>query len=114
MIGNIFVCVLFMELKMITEDIKDVASKIGFYYLQKNNNDYKKTYQELESLRIQQILVLDSSTITIILSRPGLLIGVRGTNLDNLEKFINKSIYIVEARETILDYLMPMNLDELY
>lgn len=99
---------------MITEAVKDVASKIGFYYLQKNNNDYKKTYQELESLRIQQIIVLDIDTITIILSRPGLLIGKHGTNLENLKKYIDKSIYIVEATETILDYLMPLNLDELY
>lgn len=94
---------------MISEEVKEIAAKIGLYYLEKNNHDYQEAGSEIIDLRIEQILVLSEDEIVIVLARPGLLIGRRGSNLDALSTYIKKKIRVVESREQLIDYLIPLN-----
>lgn len=95
------------------EEVRQAAQQIGQFYLQKNKNDYKKTEQEILSLGITKIDTPDENTICIHLSRPGLFIGCKGQNLENLEKFINKKIKIYEENN-ILDLIVPYQEDDDY
>jgi hypothetical protein len=87
-----------------------IARIIGNFYLDKNKGDYKKTHEEIFSLQITQIK-LNDNTISITLSRPGLIIGRRGENLDMLQRYLTQQlkfyhkIEIVEDK--ILSYLYP-------
>ncbi len=86
---------------------KDVFLQIGGFYLQKNNNDYAKTEKDLQNLQITNIVV-GTTEVIIYLARPGLLIGKRGTNVEALEKFLNKKVHI-EEQESFLELITPVD-----
>ena len=93
-----------------------VAELIGEYYLLKNNNDYTKTQEELRNLGVHEIKTF-MHTITITLMRPGLLIGRRGENIENLQKYIfSKTDYnkLDIKEDKVLWYMMPQDYSDEY
>jgi transcription antitermination factor NusA-like protein len=91
---------------MIPEPITDIAVRIGKFYLNKNNSDYKKTEQEVISLRIQNIALVEDK-IHITTFQPGILIGKRGENIGKLQEWLGKKIHVIEAEDDLLYYLIP-------
>jgi len=91
---------------MISHEIAIISGLIGQFYLHKNNDDYEKAGDEVKNLFITDIQV-DETTVSITCSRLGLLIGKRGENIGNLEKFLNKKVKIFEAKDNLLNYLIP-------
>lgn len=92
---------------MLSETVKDMASRIGEFYLQKHSKDYDKACEELERLQITDIDVGDA--VTIKLCRPGMLIGKRGQNVTELEAFLGKKVVIREEMEHLYHYLLPFD-----
>ena len=90
--------------------VQSIASDIGFFYLEKNAGDYEKAIEEITQLGITKI-DFKGTTIHITLTRPGLLIGRRGENIDKLRVHLSKSlkqeinIDIIEDR--ITGWLIP-------
>lgn len=68
-----------------------MLSDIGYFYFLKNNQDLKKTNEEIENLKIRNI-DFKENILTISLERPGLLIGKRGENFENLKTYLQKNI----------------------
>lgn len=104
------------------QEIITIAQNIGNFYYEKNNKNYPKTVDELLRLNITKIEmrptdwdILSSNEISITTSRPGILIGPKGKNIAELEKYIclkmnkNITILVIEERDSLIDYLMPMN-----
>jgi ribosomal protein S3 len=91
---------------MLDQKVRDVAKKIGNFYLLKNNGDYAKTEEEINSLQISKIEVTDD-TVAITTNRPGLLIGRRGTNVDMLTEALKMKIKIIEEEDAIINWLVP-------
>ena len=98
--------------KMLSEQDKEAASKIGAFYLQKNNRDFKATEKEIMDLRISKVRVLDNKVIEITAERVGLLIGRRGVNIDSLIKFLGVNVHIIEEADPITYYLIPQDWDD--
>lgn len=92
---------------MLTTEVKAVAQRIGEFFLQRNEGNYEKTRKQLETMRIQEILCPEPQKITIKTSRPGLLIGRRGTVIDALTKHLDLHVHIEEITECLYDYLVP-------
>lgn len=82
--------------KRFTPEQIEIAGKISSFYFRKNNFDYKKTNEEIEKVRIQNVEKTEKG-ITIFTERPGLLIGRRGENINQLHKFLNCDILIEEV-----------------
>jgi hypothetical protein len=65
----------------------------------------------LDDADITHIEVYDESqtvsVVAITTTRPGMLIGKRGTNFDALEKFLGVKIKIYEERDPLLSWLIP-------
>lgn len=88
-----------------------IARKIGNYYFQKNKRDRKKTIDEINNLLIEKIELINDD-VHITLGRPGLLIGCKGRNIEDLEKHICKKIKIFERKEHIVDHLLSFDDEE--
>ncbi len=83
------------------EQLRDIASKIKEYYLDKSiNNETAKS--EIFSLGITR-LELKNNVLTITLQRPGVLIGSKGSNIEALQKYLNLTIEVKE--ELVIPYL---------
>ena len=91
---------------MFSKEVIEVAQRIGQFYLEKNHGDYEKTKVEILSLLITSVEVTEGKVI-IKTSRPGLLIGKRGINIDNISTFLDKKIHVLEERENIVDCITP-------
>jgi len=97
---------------MISKQTKEVAEKIGEFYLTKNNNDYQKTAEEIRSLRVTEIIAINDFVV-IKVGRPGLLIGKRGQNIDALQAATGKKFYIIEVEDNDIEsHLIPQSLEE--
>lgn len=98
---------------MIPDNVREVASRIGAFYLQKNNGDFKATEAEILKLQISNISVDDklprSVSIAITTARPGLLIGKRGQNIDALSKFLGTEVKVIEDRDPLIAWLVPQH-----
>lgn len=91
------------------KESRHIARIIGEYYLNKNIFDYIKTQEEIRTLCITQV-EHKGDTVFITLQRPGILIGERGNNLDQLQKFISsKTKYLkVDIKEdNIISWIIP-------
>jgi len=93
---------------MISREVQEVAAKIGEFFLNKHSGDYVATQKAVEALRITQISLAENK-VTIELGRPGLLIGRRCEQIDNLGEFLGLKIHIVEATDHILNWLVPVD-----
>ena len=89
-----------------------IASKIGRFYAEKHGWDTAAANKEILSLRISDI-VINSDGIEIHLSRPGLLIGRRGTNIEALQRFLGCRIHIEEVND-ISDYMLVYDPEDFY
>lgn len=92
---------------MLEPEVKDVAQRIGQFYLAKHNNDYDATATELLRLQITQ-LTIEDDVVTITTARPGLLIGKRGQNVEALENHLNAKVKIKEELNSLFDWIMPV------
>lgn len=90
-------------------DQEAIAHKISNFYLQKNANDYAKAKEEIEKLRIFDIR-LNGENVEIYLGRPGLIIGKKGTNIDNLTAFLGEPVKIFKSFHWN-DILVPTEYD---
>lgn len=100
-----------------------VTRIIGVYYCTKdgrsefNQEDVNKACRDIRSLGISD-LKFEGNTLTIKLTRPGLLIGKRGENIDKLKKYLSdkyeKDIKICIVEDTLLELLYPIYFDEDY
>jgi hypothetical protein len=94
----------------ISEEVKDIAAKIGLFVLQESDGDYGKACEEVTRLRINRLDIEEEGTarkLTIETSRPGLLIGKRGKRIEALQEYLGIHLCIVETQEHILDYIYP-------
>lgn len=89
-----------------TPEIREMAALIGQFYLRKHNNDYIATEKAIVDLRISDLRV-EGDKVIIVTARPGLLIGRRGQNIDELTAFLNKKIHIIEEVDPLLAWLVP-------
>ena len=103
---------IYRELKRKKEnENRKIAQYIGEYYLEKNNHNYKKTIEDLTILGITQI-EHKNNIIIITLQRCGILIGRRGDNIEQLQKFLSiKTKYskIDIKEDKIISWLIPIN-----
>lgn len=108
------------ELAKPSDDMKDVAKKIGQFYLKKNEGDYKKTAEELLHLCISKIEVENppifaaeaSKVVRITTARPGLLIGKRGLVVEALQEHLNMEVRVIEESHSLLDLMTPVQYEE--
>ena len=95
---------------------KEIAQCIGGYYLIKNQGAYKKAMEEITELGITQVDVIKNK-ISIRLTRPGLLIGRRGANIDNLRIFLEtqlkRGITIEIIEDRVISNLIPYSNEEI-
>lgn len=97
-----------------------IARNIGYYFLEKNNNDYEACYRELDSLKIHGYEISSETPeaifFVILLERPGLLIGYHGKDIENLQNFLSdkfkKKIIIRIKEEKEVSCLYPRNYQE--
>lgn len=95
---------------MLSDEVREVASQIGQFYLQKNDYDYAATEKEITSLRVTTLEIKEGKVV-ITLARPGLIIGRKGENIGNLAKFLNRKIHIVEDQDPLYYWLVPSPFD---
>lgn len=94
---------------MITKDVKEICEQIGEFYLNKYNGNYAETEEHILRLGFSSIELDENKTkVTVIVARPGLFIGKRGENVEQLEKCLGKKIHIIESPENLNDYLIPV------
>lgn len=67
-----------------SKEVLDIANQISTFYLEKSDWDYEKCNEEIEKLKIQNI-VIGEDVIEIHLCRPGLLIGKHGENINMIQ-----------------------------
>ncbi len=99
--------------------LRDLATYIGSFYLslQKglDESDYQKARDQVSDLGISN-LNIQGNKISITLMRPGLLIGRKGENIDQLQKYLNaqykKNMKIKIIEERILEHLFPYHYDD--
>lgn len=73
-----------------------VLYKIGLFYLNKNKFDYEAAEKEIYELRISSVMITDKGNVEITLSRPGLIIGKSGKNIQDLTEFMSMPIKVIE------------------
>jgi ribosomal protein S3 len=100
---------LFIERRLKNQERKNrtAAELISWYYLDKyaiesRDLQYKNAQEEVRALGLTQISV-KGNELCITLSRPGILIGRKGENIDKFERYMNDKggftkIKIVEDR----------------
>lgn len=102
----------------LSNKVKDIAGLIGEFYLQKNNGNYAAAEHEIRKLNITELSIsitelTDDAKVVITLGRPGLIIGRKGENYEKLAQFLRQTagygLEIMEAKEQLLDYLIPYN-----
>lgn len=100
---------------LFTEKEQKIISGIGQFFLNKNDQDFKKTEQQLLAMHITDIYPLTNRVI-IVLRRPGLIIGKRGQTVEELKNFLGLSeiIIIEDAKPHINDFLIPYDYNDEY
>lgn len=96
---------------MFSQELKDIADKIGRFFLQEYCDDKDKTREFLQQLQIQDIAIEDGK-IAITVSRVGLFIGRRGRNIERLVGFLGRNIIVKEAKECWYDHLTQFDYDD--
>ena len=90
--------------------LQNLAQTIGAFYLEKNAGDYKEATDEIIQLGVTK-LDFHGSKVSISLTRPGLLIGRRGENIDKLKEYLSKQlkqkINIAIIEDVITGWLIP-------
>jgi len=89
---------------------QELYSKFWQFYYQKCNKDYDRAVEQIHRLHLTQLEILSvtDGLVYIKLRRPGLLMGIKGRNLIELEKFLGFHLYIVEdVSVSVTDLIIP-------
>lgn len=96
---------------------QNLAQGIGYFYFEQNRGDCSKANNDTFRLGITD-LKIKGRNITIRLTRPGLLIGARGTNIEQLKHFLShyykKAMKINIVEDTIIPCLAVYNPEDLF
>lgn len=95
---------------MLSQQIKEVAHNIGQFYLNKCKFNYDEARKAIEGLHISKVDVVNN-TVQITTARPGILIGARGENIENLTKFLNMKVCLFEDMDPLIEHLIPHRYD---
>ena len=90
-----------------SQNLVDIATLIGLFFLEKNEHNYEKTATEIQTMGICDVSENSDGSILIKTSRPGLLIGRKGTTIEGLSKFIKRKIDIEEVKWSWNDLITP-------
>lgn len=85
---------------------KEIVESLGKFYLEKNNNNYGKTCEEICKIGFTKITVLgyrEDAFVIFYVRRPGIFIGKCGENVDALRKHLGMQIKIAEDDEFTLE-----------
>lgn len=89
---------------------KEACKKIAeFYY----NERGAAASQDILNLCLHDIQVKDDVVI-IYLSRPGLIIGKKAQNIENLQKYLGVNINIIEMDSNVTDLILTYIADMSY
>lgn len=88
-----------------SEKEKEIARKIGYFLYKKHNQDTSEAIIELRLYNITDIMYINN-IIHILVGRPGMLIGKRGENIEQLGKYLDYEINIVEDKQTLQHELL--------
>jgi|GEM_PF-6584135 len=94
--------------------LQKLAITIGYFYVVKQNSASQVAFEEarknIDALGITK-LNIKGNVFTITLTRPGLLIGHKGKNIDQLHAYLSKEyrkkVVIHIKEERALQYLYP-------
>jgi len=109
-------------MKKYSQEVIEVAQKIGQFYLEKNGGDYVKVEDELRLLDITNIEVTEEvcksckckgRVISITLTRVGLFIGKRGENIDKIGEMLGCKVKVIEEMDSIYNHLIPLPQEQL-
>lgn len=98
-------------MNIISEELRDIATKISNFYLEKYNGDYKEAAAAVSRLKVHDVQIPEGGGIKIILARPGFLIGRKGENLEKLSAYLGAKIFIEECHSWT-DLLTPLDYSE--
>lgn len=93
---------------MISQEVKEIAQKIGMFYLEHNKGDYKLAKEAIENIGFTEIKIVQTCIITA--RKVGLLIGKKCCNIEALEKHLGMVIKPIETNDQITDYIIPSQL----
>jgi len=99
----------------ISEEVRSIAHNLFYYYLDKENGpdticmdaEYMKANRAIRELGISNI-TYDKGIITITLSRPGIFIGAKGSNIDSFSAYLKTKMSFTEIKiieDRLPDYL---------
>lgn len=92
-------------------ELQHIGIQLGLFFLSQKENNFLETAKFLQKLNITDIqLSRDAQTVIIHTSRPGLLIGTKGKNIEGLTKALAKKIHIVESFSWA-DVITPLDYD---
>ena len=96
------------------KQIKDMAVKIGEFYLTKYT--YDEAVKRIRDIGFVSLCIqpeynrftdIRPAYLKVIVRRPGLFIGPRGQNVIDLESFLGIKIKIFESKDVLEDYIIP-------
>jgi ribosomal protein S3 len=101
---------------MTSLEVQDIARKISLFYLNKKKNPYLANEEiakiGISSIEIKSKIVghwfskkFQDDVVIITCARPGLLIGRKGSNIEELQSFLQKKISIIEDKDSIFIHL---------
>lgn len=74
---------------------KEIAAQIGFFYYEKaEGSESDKIHKATNDIHMLDIISIryENEHAVISLTRPGLLIGLRGSNIDALTKYLQANV----------------------
>lgn len=93
-------------------ELSDVAQnflrQLGCFYHDKHINNLNEAYKQIKELGIRTVVV-DNRTVYIVLERPGLFIGSKGSNIEAVERYLNDGGFIGYKIQIIEDKRPPMD-----
>lgn len=75
---------------------QEVFGRIATFYIERSGGDYAKAIKDVEQIGFRRIEVFGDNVV-VWAKRVGLFIGRRGENVDQLQKYLGKKIYIKEV-----------------
>ncbi len=88
-----------------TKQDKQICSYIGHFYLTKHKEDYDAAEKEIQDTGFVRVECCGDMVI-IEARRVGLLIGKRGTNVDALQVYLSKKIFVKECVDSVEDVIL--------
>lgn len=89
---------------------EDICAKIGQFYLEESNGDYKEAAKKITLLDLTDVRVIEGG-IEISLGRPGILIGRKGETIDRLQKYLGVNVKIIE-KPSVNHLVVPVDYSE--